>query len=59
MRESRDSPTLLRQASAMTEATLPKSGPVIDAQMIREPDESESPRQGQQAFFLVHKPKDS
>jgi hypothetical protein len=38
---------------------MSKAGLVMDAQMIREPDESEKPRQGQQAFFLAHKPKGS
>ncbi|MBA4867344.1 hypothetical protein H1V43_40000 [Streptomyces sp. PSKA54] len=36
-----------------------KAGLVMDARMIREPDESENPPQGQQAFFLAHKPKES
>ncbi len=38
---------------------MSKAGLVMDARMIREPDESEKPRQGQQAFFLAHKPKES
>lgn len=33
-----------------------KAGLVLDAQLIREPDESERPRSGRQAFFLAHKP---
>ncbi|WP_240197769.1 class I SAM-dependent methyltransferase [Nonomuraea lactucae] len=32
-----------------------KTGLVLDAQLIREPDESERPRSGRQAFFLAHK----
>ncbi|WP_049567470.1 class I SAM-dependent methyltransferase [Nonomuraea sp. SBT364] len=32
------------------------SGLVVDAQLIREPDDSEKPRSGRQAFFLAHKP---
>ncbi|MFE4799500.1 class I SAM-dependent methyltransferase [Streptomyces sp. NPDC056708] len=43
-----------RVADLMSEAGL-----VLDARMIREPDESEKPRQGRQAFFLTHKPKGS
>ncbi|MBV9023004.1 MAG: class I SAM-dependent methyltransferase [Streptomycetaceae bacterium] len=35
---------------------MSKAGLAMDAQMVREPDESEKPRQGQQAFFLAHKP---
>ncbi|WP_330481006.1 class I SAM-dependent methyltransferase [Streptomyces sp. NBC_00724] len=38
---------------------MSRAGLVMDARMIREPDESEKPRQGQQAFFLAHKPKES
>jgi hypothetical protein len=38
-------------ADLMSKASL-----VMDAQMIREPDERERPRQGRQAFFLAHKP---
>jgi len=36
---------------------MDKAGLVMDAQMIREPDESEKPRQGRQALFLACKPK--
>ncbi|MEU1329902.1 class I SAM-dependent methyltransferase [Streptomyces sp. NPDC005865] len=32
------------------------AGLVVDAQLIREPDASERPRSGRQAFFLAHKP---
>jgi SAM-dependent methyltransferase len=39
-------------ADVMSEAGL-----VLDARMVREPDESEKPRQGRQAFFVAHKPK--
>lgn len=35
---------------------MSEAGLVMDAQMIREPDESEKPRQGKQAFFLAQKP---
>ncbi|WP_329456577.1 class I SAM-dependent DNA methyltransferase [Streptomyces sp. NBC_01497] len=35
---------------------LREAGLVVDARMIREPDESERPRQGRQAFFLAHRP---
>jgi SAM-dependent methyltransferase len=38
---------------------MSKAGLVLDAQMVREPDEREKPRQGQQAFFLAHKRKTS
>ncbi|MGW2059802.1 class I SAM-dependent methyltransferase [Streptomyces sp. NPDC001937] len=38
---------------------MSRAGLVMDARMIREPDETEKPRQGQQAFFLAHKPKES
>jgi SAM-dependent methyltransferase len=38
---------------------MSKAGLVMDARLIREPDESEKPRQGRQAFFLAHKPKGS
>ncbi|MFF1838721.1 class I SAM-dependent DNA methyltransferase [Streptomyces sp. NPDC058231] len=38
---------------------MSRAGLVMDARMIREPDESERPRQGQQAFFLAHKPEES
>ncbi|MGP3962313.1 class I SAM-dependent methyltransferase [Nonomuraea sp. 3N208] len=38
---------------------LSKAGLVLDAQLIREPDESEKPRSGRQAFFLAHKPHES
>jgi SAM-dependent methyltransferase len=38
---------------------MSKAGLVVDARMIREPDEKEQPRQGRQAFFLAHKPKES
>ncbi|MGW4409222.1 class I SAM-dependent DNA methyltransferase [Nonomuraea sp. NPDC004702] len=37
---------------------LAKAGLSLDAQLIREPDESERPRSGRQAFFLAHKPTD-
>ncbi|MEZ0094611.1 class I SAM-dependent methyltransferase [Streptacidiphilus sp. EB129] len=33
------------------------AGLVMDARLIREPDESEQPRQGRQGFFLAHKPR--
>ncbi|WP_431931669.1 class I SAM-dependent DNA methyltransferase [Nonomuraea jabiensis] len=36
---------------------LTSAGLVLDAQLIREPDESERPRSGRQAFFLAHKPR--
>lgn len=36
---------------------LRQAGFVMDARLIREPDETERPRQGQQAFFLAHKPE--
>ncbi|NYI07542.1 class I SAM-dependent methyltransferase [Allostreptomyces psammosilenae] len=35
------------------------AGLVMDARMIREPDEQERPRQGRQGFFLAHKPTGS
>ncbi|GAA1223609.1 class I SAM-dependent methyltransferase [Kitasatospora nipponensis] len=35
---------------------LGEAGLVLDARLIREPDESEEPRQGRQAYFLAHKP---
>jgi SAM-dependent methyltransferase len=38
---------------------MSKAGLAVDARLIREPDESEKPRQGRQAFFLAHKPKGS
>ncbi|WP_327588202.1 class I SAM-dependent methyltransferase [Nonomuraea sp. NBC_00507] len=38
---------------------LSNAGLVLDAQLIREPDESEKPRSGRQAFFLAHKPYES
>ncbi|MFI6743366.1 class I SAM-dependent DNA methyltransferase [Nonomuraea sp. NPDC050451] len=38
---------------------LGDAGLVVDAQLIREPDESERPRSGRQAFFLAHKPRES
>ncbi|MFK4069907.1 class I SAM-dependent methyltransferase [Streptomyces sp. NPDC029674] len=38
---------------------MSKADLVVDAQLIREPDESERPRSGQQAFFLAHKPNAS
>ncbi|GGO66864.1 class I SAM-dependent methyltransferase [Nonomuraea cavernae] len=34
------------------------AGLVLDAQLIREPDESEKPRSGRQAFLLAHKPQE-
>jgi ubiquinone/menaquinone biosynthesis C-methylase UbiE len=37
-------------------ALLSEAGLVVDARLIREPDESERPRQGRQAFFLARKP---
>lgn len=37
-------------------ALLGGAGLVVDARMIREPDASERPRQGRQAFFLARKP---
>lgn len=36
---------------------MSEAGLVMDAQLIREPDASEKPRHGRQAFFLAHKPK--
>ncbi|MFI6356443.1 class I SAM-dependent methyltransferase [Streptomyces sp. NPDC050743] len=38
---------------------MSKAGLVMDAQTIREADESERPRQGRQGFFLAHKPDGS
>ncbi|WP_223167554.1 class I SAM-dependent methyltransferase [Nonomuraea sp. SYSU D8015] len=38
---------------------LSNAGLVLDAQLIREPDESEKPRSSRQAFFLAHKPFES
>jgi SAM-dependent methyltransferase len=38
---------------------LTKAGLVMTAQLIREPDETEKPRQGRQAFFLAHKSEGS
>ncbi|WP_327289519.1 class I SAM-dependent DNA methyltransferase [Streptomyces sp. NBC_01198] len=35
---------------------LAGAGLVVDARLVREPDESERPRQGRQGFFLAHKP---
>ncbi|MFF4619313.1 class I SAM-dependent DNA methyltransferase [Nonomuraea jabiensis] len=35
---------------------LSDTGLVLDAQLIREPDESERPRSGRQAFFLARRP---
>jgi ubiquinone/menaquinone biosynthesis C-methylase UbiE len=35
---------------------LDEAGLVVDARLIREPDESEKPRQGRQAFFIARKP---
>ncbi|MFG3437056.1 class I SAM-dependent DNA methyltransferase [Nonomuraea sp. NPDC047897] len=35
------------------------AGLVLDARLVREPDESEKPRSGRQAFFLAHKPRTS
>jgi len=35
---------------------LVQAGLVVDARMIREPDETERPTQGRQASFLAHKP---
>lgn len=35
------------------------AGLVVDARMVREPDESERPRQGRQAFLLAHRPDPS
>ncbi|MFI9269544.1 class I SAM-dependent methyltransferase [Kitasatospora sp. NPDC052896] len=35
---------------------LDEAGLVVDARLIREPDESERPRQGQQAYFLARRP---
>ncbi|HEY4022264.1 MAG TPA: methyltransferase domain-containing protein [Pseudonocardiaceae bacterium] len=34
---------------------LAEAGFVVDARLIREPDQSERPRQGRQAFFMAHK----
>lgn len=36
---------------------MSEAGLVMDAQLIREPDESEKPRHGRQAFFLSYKLK--
>ncbi|MFI7703992.1 class I SAM-dependent methyltransferase [Nonomuraea sp. NPDC049480] len=36
-----------------------KAGLVLEAQLIRAPDESEKPRSGRQAFFLARKPHES
>ncbi|MFD9095536.1 class I SAM-dependent DNA methyltransferase [Streptomyces collinus] len=33
-----------------------EAGLVVDARLVREPDEHERPRQGRQAFFLAHRP---
>ena len=38
---------------------MSEAGLVMDSRMVREPDESEKPRQGRQAFFLAHKPEGS
>lgn len=38
---------------------LAKAGLSLYAQLIREPDDSEKPRSGRQAFFLAHKPENS
>ncbi|HEX4225872.1 MAG TPA: class I SAM-dependent methyltransferase [Pseudonocardiaceae bacterium] len=35
---------------------LGEAGLVVDARLIREPEESEKPRQGRQAFFVARKP---
>ena len=35
---------------------MSEAGLVVDARMVREPDESERPRQGRQAFFLARRP---
>jgi SAM-dependent methyltransferase len=35
---------------------LAEAGLLLDARLIREPDESERPRSGRQAFFLARKP---
>jgi len=34
-----------------------RAGLTVDARLIREPDEEEKPRQGQQGFFLARKPE--
>ncbi|MET8579637.1 methyltransferase domain-containing protein [Streptomyces collinus] len=36
-----------------------EAGLVVDARLVREPDEHERPRQGRQAFFLAHRPETS
>lgn len=36
---------------------LTEAGFVVDARLIREPDASERPTQGRQAFFIAHKPR--
>jgi ubiquinone/menaquinone biosynthesis C-methylase UbiE len=36
---------------------LRQAGLVMDARLIREPDETERPRQGRQAFFLARRPE--
>ncbi|GAA2744987.1 MULTISPECIES: class I SAM-dependent DNA methyltransferase [Kitasatospora] len=36
---------------------LGEAGLVVDARLVREPDEQERPRQGPQAFLLAHKPQ--
>ncbi|MFF2409269.1 class I SAM-dependent DNA methyltransferase [Streptomyces sp. NPDC058092] len=38
---------------------MSEAGLVVDARLIREPDEREKPRQGRQAFFLAHRPQSS
>jgi SAM-dependent methyltransferase len=38
---------------------LGAAGLVLEARLIREPDESERPRSGRQAFFLARKPRQS
>ncbi|QMU79607.1 class I SAM-dependent methyltransferase [Streptacidiphilus sp. PB12-B1b] len=35
------------------------AGLVLDARMVREPDDSEKPGQGRQGFFLAHKPDEA
>ncbi|WP_317445147.1 class I SAM-dependent methyltransferase [Streptomyces collinus] len=35
---------------------MSEAGLVVDARLVREPDERERPRQGRQAFFLAHRP---
>ncbi|WP_329176120.1 class I SAM-dependent DNA methyltransferase [Streptomyces sp. NBC_01477] len=38
-------------------ALMTAAGLVVDARLVREPDATERPAQGRQAFFLAHKPE--